>query len=723
MGAPPTNPPGRLAGLGTALAGALCVALLVGLADAGRAWLELRELPPQARTENTPLGWGEFLPSAAAAVALYALHLAPLAAGLALAAGRRGGFLGTWLVASISAAALAFWWTREGLYSGLPISDPRRLALLAGLGLAALLVCWPLARLLTRPGRARWIAVLGLAVALAGAWHARAEGLRVAARGALNERNRELPNVLFVVVDALRADRLGCYGNGLGASPILDRLAEQGVLFENARVQAPYTWTSFGSWFTGKYPRRHGLLKMAPGVALEPSFTLPQLFKSAQRVDGVRLEAGDSAAGAFMTGALSHGSGFSQGFDSYVELMMGHPRVDLDSGWSILRARLTLPSMLFKLDARRDPDALVRRASAFLRENRSRRFFAFVHLYSTHTPYDPPEPFRSRFVDPEYRGPIRRFDADIRRVIERGEFSPSPEDVRQIEDLYMGGVAQADHQIGLLLGELEALGLREETLVVITSDHGEDLGESGRYEHNHMYRSNLHVPLLLSWPAGQARLGIAAGRRVSEMVQSIDLLPTLADLAGLLPPPAAGPRDLIDGHSLVPVMQGRAGAPHAFAFAEDSTHVAIDDGRFMLVLDRYAVAADGWRIALDEKLGTVRFHDLESDPLQRRDLFERANRNIPPDLELRAAIEGDLQRLRSALLAWNAEMPIGVEEVVQSDRDLESEANRRALAGDGEAQRQTLEKLGYLQEQDRGSYSGDLRQRVLESRAAGSGPR
>jgi hypothetical protein len=103
--------------------------------------------------------------------------------------------------------------------------------------------------------------------------------------------------------------------------------------------------------------------------------------------------------------------------------------------------------------------------------------------------------------------------------------------------------------------------------------------------------------------------------------------------------------------------------------------------------------------------------------LQRRDLFELAYRGERPDLELRRAIAGELERLRAALLAWDAGMPIGVEEVVQSDRDLESEDNRRALGGDAETQRQALERLGYLGEQDRGSYSGELRQRVLEKRA------
>jgi arylsulfatase A-like enzyme len=725
MHTPQESPPSLLARGWVGLSLALVVALASGAADAWHARQQLLALPAYAQTSHMPLAWPDFLPTLAAAVGYYGLRLAPLGLVLGLWFGRRrlerGAWVAAWACLLLSSFGLAFWWTRESLYPGLPITSPKRIGLLAALLLGAALAAAPVAWLLARRAVSRWIGPLALLVVAYGLIVASREARLVSARGALTARNQDLPNVLFIVVDALRADRLGCYGHGLGASPHLDRLAEGGVLFENALVQAPYTWTSFGSWFTGKYPRRHGLMKMAPGVALEPSLTMPMLWKVARRPDGQQLTDQDCSGGAFMTGALSHGSGFSQGFDSYVELMMGHPRVDLDSAWSILRARLALPSLLFKLAAKRDPDALVNDARGFLAEHQERRFFAFVHLYSTHTPYDPPEPFRSRFVDPEYKGPIQRFDADIRRVIERGEYLPEPEDVRQIEDLYLGGVAQADHQIGLLLADLERLGLAQNTIVVVTSDHGEDLGESGRYEHNHMYRSNLHVPLLISWPGGFERLGIAPGRRVAAAVESIDLLPTLADLAGLTPGEPRGPREVIDGQSLKGLMLGQTETGRAYTFAEDSTHVSISDGRFMLVLDRYALSPDGWRIACEEGLGTVRLHDLVNDPLQRHDLFRDAYRRPEPSSELAQKLEPELARLRAALLAWDQTMPIGVEEVVQSDRDLESEANSQARLAELAAQRELLIKLGYLQEGDRGSYSGELRERVLELRQQSGG--
>ncbi|HKX46910.1 MAG TPA: sulfatase, partial [Planctomycetota bacterium] len=514
------------------------------------------------------------------------------------------------------------------------------------------------------PPRA-WL-LLQLAVMLAwltGGAFLLGERAAVSRRGAPNERNADLPNVLLVVVDALRPDVLGAYGNATVQTPHLDALAANGVTFFDARVQAPYTWTSFGSWFTGKYPRRHGLMKMAPGVRMEPNLTLPQLLKSGVRAaDGVALRDEDYVGGAFMTGALSHGSGLAAGFDSYAEVMMGHGRVDLDSRWSLFRSELLLPKVWSKLRSKLDPDHVVRLAREWLGERRGRRFVAFVHLYSTHTPYDPPQRWRELYVDPAYDGPIEAFYADHRRAIEQGEYVLSAADARQIYDLYLAGVSQADHHVGLLLADLADAGVLDDTLVIVTSDHGEDFGAGavrdpatgalvspGRWEHSHMYRSNLHVPLIVSWPRALPR-----GAKVTAAVESVDLLPTVAELAGLALPAPATPRDAIDGASLLPLVRGEVEAVKRFTFAEDARFVSIADERYMLTLERYAVAPDGWQVVLEEGLGEVRFHDSEVDPLQERNLFEDLVRGVGEDAppEARAARErvlAEVERLRAAL--------------------------------------------------------------------------
>jgi len=722
-----------------AAAGAL-VGLLLGAADAYQAWQYFRALPEQALTPTAPVrGWdlalgtlgGALLygPAIALVGALWGALMHPLTAR------RSAGALRGWLFALLFAAAAApalFWWTREAIHPGLPALSSERLLVLAGFGAGALCVGAVLGALCAKvPVRAwRVLGVMHVLIWIAGGAYVVSDGRASAERGVINARNGDLPNVLFILVDALRADSLGCYGNSTVATPHIDRLAREGTLFERALVQAPYTWTSFGSFFTGKYPRRHGLLKMMSGQRLEENVTLQQHLKTATRRDGVVLRPEDYSGAAFMTGALSHGSGLADGFDGYVELMKGHPFVDLDSRFSQLRSAFAGPGILFKLRAKQDPDFLANEARRWLEQRQERRFSTFVHLYSTHTPYDPPEPWRGMYVDPQYDGPIDAFYASSRQAIERGAYKPTDADARQILNLYLGGVSQADHHVGILIAELEAQGVLDDTVVIVTSDHGEDFGEGGRWEHNHMYNSNLHVPLIVRWPRA-----FPAGTRVRATVESIDLFPTLADALKLELPPESTPRDRVDGTSLLPLVRGEVDRVRDFFFAEDSTFVAIQDERTMLVLERFAVRPDGWQIALERKMGRIRMHDLGADPLQRRELFREvvfgaggADGDSARRLEVRDKVLAEADRLRVALLAWDAHMPIDVEDVVRSARDLETEdaqlAQRAAdlarlraegVQGADETARR-MAALGYTSQMD--EYQGELRDLVLERRAA-----
>src|SRR5690349_11122619 len=221
-----------------------------------------------------------------------------------------------------------YWWTRPYLYSGLSAFDPRRLALAAGFLLAALALAALLARAArVLPGALRIAATVSVPLFwLAGGVYFFSLSSETAERGASSPRNRDLPNVLLIVVDALRADMLGAYGNTRVKTPALDELAARGVLFENAIVTAPFTWASFGSILTGKYPRRHGLVKIDPLVRMRTdNVTLPWHLKSAVRTEGgVALQPEDFLSGTFMTGTLSHGSGLARGFDVYYEALVGH---------------------------------------------------------------------------------------------------------------------------------------------------------------------------------------------------------------------------------------------------------------------------------------------------------------------------------------------------------------------------------------------------------------
>ncbi|QDU67381.1 sulfatase [Engelhardtia mirabilis] len=720
----------------TALWAALITGALAGAVDGLMAWLHFRALPATAIEATRIDRWSDLVGGASAAAMLYAgvqaLWLLPTAllAWLLFLRRRTARFAAATLLTlgfAAGAFVLLYWHTRERFFYGMPATSAPRLAVSGALALGSVVFGIAAGSILarTRFGLRAGATALSLLLVSVGAVWATGQSRSVSDRGRINDRNREVPNVVLIVIDALRADVLGCYGNGTVATPNIDALAAGGAVFDNAFANAPFTGASFASFFTGQYPRRHGILTMGPELRVEPGITFTQLLDGGVRADGTRMLEGDVVASAFMTGALSHGSGLMAGFDAYRELMMGHDLVDLGSRWSVFRSELVPSILRAKVEGKLDLDLLVNSARTWIGRNADRRFALFLHLYSTHTPYDPPEPFRSDYVDPDYDGPIQTFYADMRVALEQAEFGdwdPTDADLRQIYDLYLGGVAQADHHVGLLVEELRSQGLLEDTLIIVTSDHGEDFGagrrpgtDFGRWEHNHMYRSNLHIPLILHWPAG-----IEGGARVEALVEGVDLLPTVADAAGIEPLPSEEPSDQVDGRSLLPLVRGERQDHKPFAFAEDGTYVSIFDRRNMLTLERYAVLPDGWQVVLEEGIGSVRFHDFDQDPTGETDLFADIVRGgnervaTPQNVE---RVMVDVDRLRAALLEWNATMPIPVESVARSARDLETEQNAALAAGGSRAQAEAdkLEQLGYAAGWNQ--YVGELRDRVLERRA------
>ena len=663
------SPAGPLATLRAAASAALTCGLLFGLADAVVADLRL----------DPPTGLVGYLGCYAAAVmsysALFAAALAPLAL-LGHLTGRLGASeelrLGRLLALGLALGLFAevYWWTRPFVFYGRSSVSPERLAAAAVQAALALLLGVLLSRLVLRLPRAVHVATRALALVaiVGGLAFVRAESAEVASRGAISDRNRDLPNVLLVIVDALRADHLGAYGATVVRTPHLDALAERGVVVENCYAQAPYTLTSFGSILTGKYPRRHGLVAQVAGVQMKPNVTLPYHLKTARRRDtGERLRDADYAAGAFMTGAVSHGSGLARGFDAYSEAMMGHDLVEIDSQWSRFRSETLLWLFKSKLQQRVDSSLVVSTALRWLRQQRGRRWMAMVHLYSTHTPYDPPEPFRGEYLDPTYGGPFSAFYAEHRYALEEGQYEPTDSDVERIRDLYEGGTAQADAMIGELLEELEALGELENTLVIVTSDHGEDLGEWRRvdtpdgsaelryWEHNHMWQTNLRIPLLLA----NTRL-LPHGARIDELVESVDLLPTVCDMMGLELPTEEGVLE-VDGRSFYPLVQGvPEGAPEPawerrYTFAENNLFFSIQDATGKLVVPRRLLREEDPE-ALFREGEWVRYYDLEADP-------EEANNTFGPD-------EPRVRELWAALREYDASMPVA-EYSVTTERDQE----------------------------------------------------
>jgi arylsulfatase A-like enzyme len=667
--------PGFVASVRAGIAAGCVCGLLVGFADGTAA----------SFLTSAPLGPLAWLGCVAGAILQYSL-LAGVALGLLGALGhpylrrfdaprRYRTLLGLGLGAALFAEI--YWWTRPYVFDGHSALSFERLASAAVMAVIALALGVLAARGVTRLSKnvQLGLAVLATAAWLGGALYLSAQQSVGAQRGVINERNQDLPNVVLVVVDALRQDVLGCYGNKRVQTPNIDRLAQRGVVFENAFVQAPYTWTSFGSLLTGKYPRRHGLIKMVRGAEMLPNTTLPLHLKSATRTDGRMLQPDDVLTASFHTGALRADQGLHRGFDLLFEETAGHELADVASPWSLFRRELLLWVFKNRISKRLDSGLVASEACRWIESIPGKRFMTMVHLFTTHTPYDPPAEFRVLYCDPAYTGPIQgAFYSEHATAIESGKWTPNDADVQRIRDLYYGGVSHADALIGKLVASLEKSGALANTIVIITSDHGESLGEDGLWEHNHLVRRELLVPLIVSWPGH-----LPEGKRVPALVDEIDVFPTVCALAGLELPPPTNPREIVDGVNLLPLVNGDVARVREHSYAEVGTGVSIQDLQHLLSVPRAALTdkslAESLKLfkqdlALTRPLS--RFVTYAGTSTDERDLIQ------DPTAHLRALA------LFATLDAWSRRMPIPVWKVSKSHRDHDVERDLKHIGYTGD---------------------------------------
>lgn len=351
------------------------------------------------------------------------------------------------------------------------------------------------------------------------------------------------PNILLITVDTLRADHVGAYGDRNAVTPALDALAARGALFTNAICQVPLTLPSHASMLTGLLPPSHAIRDNV-GFALASNVpTIAEQFRKA-----------GYATAAFVSGYPLHRRfGLARGFELYDDRF---PRGDDPTRAPYIerRADLTVRSVIGWLTGRgKAPD---------------RPFFAWVHLFDPHAPYDPPEPFRTRFRERPYDGEIAFADSQIRALLD-------------------------------LLSKRDELS---NTVVLAIADHGEGLGEHGEPTHGlFIYDSTIRIPLIVAGP------GVRPGNSVTGVVRAMDVAPTLLDLATLTP---SSP---IDGRSLKAALSGRVMPPEG-AYAE-SLFGRLSFGWAPLY---------GWRTERTMFIDAPRpeIYDLESDPRQTHDLSD-----------------------------------------------------------------------------------------------------
>jgi len=321
-------------------------------------------------------------------------------------------------------------------------------------------------------------------------------------------RDGRAPNVLVIVVDTLRADRLGAYGNTRGLTPFLDELAQRGTVFMHAYAPSSWTIPSVASMLTSRYASQHHVFGF--GARLPP-----QEVTFAEAMEPLRYIAGGFSANHLLLERLGYAQGFQHWYTDEKALQppsaaaLRRQALEwLDGAWDSQSAQ---PALLY---------------------------FQFME---PHTPYDPPEPHRSHAlagVEPQQLA-----IAMAAKYAEGGGKVMTREDLRGFERLYDGEVATVDAEIKILFEDLERRGFLRDSVILITADHGEEFLDHGGLSHGRaLYEESVRVPLILIAP------GFEGGRRVMEPVSLVDIAPTLTDLLDL-PVHSA-----FEGRSLVPLL-------------------------------------------------------------------------------------------------------------------------------------------------------------------------
>jgi arylsulfatase A-like enzyme len=399
-----------------------------------------------------------------------------------------------------------------------------------------------------------------------------------------------MTNVLLITCDALRADHVGVLGGGRPSlTPRLDALAAEGVAFRHAVSQGFRTPISMPSLFTGLYPSRMGW------------FTIPSPFALRRQVTGVLLGEGPTlaerlaglgyrTAGIHSNPLLSRLFGYGRGFELFDDDLFLADRAL--PAW-LQRWAYRVPQ-LFRVSGHLAARAVNDKAMRWLAARPS-PFFLWLHYMDTHGPYC------SR---PELSY-VRRLRAQLlyQKAVSRPAAVTAAERAQLIED-YRGQVTYMDDQIGALLDGLAATGRLDDTLVVLTADHGEEFGEHGRYSHHStLFETLLRVPLLLRLPGARH-----AGRVIDTPVALLQVLPTVLDVVGAPVP------DGLDGTSLLPLMDGSAATGLDWIVSEAKAFPG----------DKAAIRSGPWKLIVDRRRAERTLYQVERDPDERTDALAEA---------------------------------------------------------------------------------------------------
>jgi arylsulfatase A-like enzyme len=413
------------------------------------------------------------------------------------------------------------------------------------------------------------VLVLGLPVALAQSWKVEAPAQK--------------PNVLIVLIDALRADRLGAYGYSRDTSPNLDKLASEGTRFDAAIAQASWTKPSIASMLTGLYARQTSVSSGTWAQEGREGAVLVQLLAAKHVTLAEQLAAMGYETGAF--GENHHlvpELGFSQGYLRY--------------DWKQPAQIGPLRQIVKRFESRFIADWINDHFFDWLDAKEGRKFFAYLHHIDVHWPYESPAPFSGMFTSepaPENFNRSKFMPDTVERLREGGVEQLNPATLRAMSDAYDEGIRFVDDRLGKVFDELRRRGVYDDTLIIVTADHGEEFLEHGLLGHGEsLYDEVIRVPLIVKFPCPGPH---CAARVVNAQVELVDIFPTVLGAVG-----ADAPANLVGRNLADPASESRT------AYSE--------------LTSMLAMRTPQWKWIYDERDDTGELFDLAQDPGEANDL-------------------------------------------------------------------------------------------------------
>jgi arylsulfatase A-like enzyme len=459
---------------------------------------------------------------------------------------------------------------------------------------------------------------------------------------------REKPNIVLMVMDCARADHMSCYGYHRQTTPYLDQLASKGVLYENAISPAPWSLPAHWSIFTGLFPARHGVWNKY--LALSPQYqTIAQIL----------------GAEGYDTAAFSNNpyvgikNGFGRGFAAFEELFRIRERRTLLNLTKRAANKILLTAFKLKFDGAYRTNRMIKRWLTS-RPNPQRPFFFFVNYMEPHEPYQPPWPYRSRFIDERVRTASRGVVADYTRTGGTTKIHNcrlSDWDVAVDVALYDAELAFLDAQLHSLFSYMEQRGFLDNSLLIITSDHGHSLGEHGYIGHaaDWLYDTQVRVPLILYGPQI-----LPPATRVPRQVQLVDIVPTILAMLGSKQGDWA---HQLQGQSLLPEDQNDHHRPFTVVHARYRVEQGARERELM------AIRTDDYKY-IWTKNGHDELYHIKQDPAERHNVIDQTPTKV--------------SELQALLRAWlSSHGPVGNESqeyaALEVELDQEVESRLRAL--------------------------------------------